>query len=557
MVLLSCISGGLEVTTNEKDIKAYYHFITSHYKAEEQVELRAIKATSGAIDRLFTRAEGDFVSFCTKWSGKAHVYCGINPRISQRVTRQVFFVVDLDKPQEGDLEQLRKRTEYVVSSGSGFHGYWLANGSVTLGSFTSGDSSDSVRNSVQCRNAAAIKQLSDKFAGKLDPAVSDPERVLRVPGTLNLKNNQLAKWVNIPEGAQENEKFTCWFRGLGTTSTIQPSSAVDTRIPEKFRSCLKNDDTFNRIWSGRQALASPSERDWYIANYVKDKGFTKDEAFTILTTGRNDEKAERKQYIQRTLDKAYSVQAIESVSKLHFADSTIFDNVQEVTWLVDQLIPENSVSFIAGDKGTTKSWLALETAMSVAMGKDVAGKYKVKQGNVLYLQLEDGLAIVAPRYHKLTRGYNNKPSHTAFKIYVGSEVKFDNVEIFEEIKAIIKDFKPILVVIDTLAQSHSGEENSAKEMSAVINRFKAIRDEFSATVLIVHHVKKGMDQTKKEMRGSSVIKAGAEAILTIDYDSANGMSATHVYTKNSQEFGFVYRLEDSIQNGKPVVRIVI
>jgi hypothetical protein len=557
---MSFVLGGLEVTTNEKEIKAYYHFITTHYKAEEQVELRAIKATSGAIDRLFTREESKFLNFCTKWSGKAHVYCGVNPRVSQRVTRQVFFVVDLDKPQEGDLEQLKKRTEYVVSSGSGFHGYWLANGSVTLGSFTTGDSSDSVRNRVQSRNAAAIKQLSDKFAGKLDPAVSDPERVLRVPGTLNLKNNQLAKWVTIPEGVKENEKFTCWFRGLDTTSTIQSSSVVDTRIPEKFRSCLKNDDAFNRIWSGRQALASPSERDWYIANYVKDKGFTKEEAFTILTNGRNDEKAERKQYIQRTIEKAYLGQepVNEDVGrKLTFLGTEIFDNVQEVTWLVDQLIPENSVSFIAGDKGTTKSWLALETAMSVAMGRDVCGKYKVKQGNVLYLQLEDGLAIVAPRYHKLTRGYNTKPDHDKFKVYVGSEVKFDNVEIFEEIKVIIKDFKPILVVIDTLAQSHSGEENSAKEMSAVINRFKAIRDEFSATVLIVHHVKKGMDQTKKEMRGSSVIKAGAEAILTIDYDSANGMSATHVYTKNSQEFGFVYRLEDTIQNGKPVVRVVI
>jgi RecA-family ATPase len=249
----------------------------------------------------------------------------------------------------------------------------------------------------------------------------------------------------------------------------------------------------------------------------------------------------------------YKEQSIKHI----WAGTEIFDNVQEVTWLVDQLIPENSISFIAGDKGTTKSWLALETAMSVAMGRDVCGKYKVKQGNVLYLQLEDGLAIVAPRYHKLTRGYSSKPDQDKFKVYVGSEVKFDNAEIFEEIRAIIKDFRPILVVIDTLAQSHSGEENSAKEMSAVINRFKAIRDEFSATVLIVHHVKKGIDCTKKEMRGSSVIKAGAEAILTVDHDPETGLSATHVYTKNSIEFGFIYKLEDSIQNGKPTVRVVI
>jgi hypothetical protein len=545
------------VNTNEKDITAYYQFITSHYKEDEQVELRAIKTTSGAVDRIFTRKESEFLSFCQKWSGIANVYCGINPRSSKEVTRQVFFVADLDKPQEGDLEELRKRTEYVVSSGSGFHGYWLANGSVTLGMFTPGNSSDSVRNSVQCRNAAAIKQLSSKFAGKLDPAVSDPERVMRVPGTVNLKNGQMAKWIVTPTEVKENERFTAWFKKL-QTATVQQTPVIDTRIPEKFKQILKSDDTFARIWSGRQALASPSERDWYIANYVKDKGFTKEEAFTILTNGRNDEKAERKQYIQRTIEKAYLGQEVQEISKgLTFAGTEIFDNVQEVTWLVDQLIPENSVSFIAGDKGTTKSWLALETAMSVAMGRDVLGKYKVKQGNVLYLQLEDGLSIVAPRYHKLIRGYNSKPDQEKFKVYVGSEVKFDNVGIFEEIRAIIKDFKPILVVIDTLAQSHSGEENSAKEMSAVINRFKAIRDEFSSTVLIVHHVKKGIDCTKKEMRGSSVIKAGAEAILTIDYDSGNGLSATHVYTKNSPEFGFVYKLEDSIQNGKPAVRVVI
>jgi hypothetical protein len=57
------------------------------------------------------------------------------------------------------------------------------------------------------------------------------------------------------------------------------------------------------------------------------------------------------------------------------------------------------------------------------------------------------------------------------------------------------------------------------------------------------------------MRGSTVIEAAAESILTVTSDEATGICDVHVVTKSNEEFGFHYKLHDHLINSKPAVRI--
>lgn len=245
---------------------------------------------------------------------------------------------------------------------------------------------------------------------------------------------------------------------------------------------------------------------------------------------------------------------------LKFTSTEIFDNVTEVEWLVEGLIPDESLTFLVGDPKGKKSWFALETALSVAMGKKVAGRFSTRKGTVLYIQLEDGLKRLAPRYHKLVRGYGSEPDKENFVTYVGFELKLSNPDYWNMLLSKCREISPTLIVIDTLARSHNANENNTQEMSLIVDKLCQLRDAIHCSVLIVHHLRKESymmgKPTKRVMRGNNVIEAAAESILTVCKDEKDdNLVYTNVVTKCDEEFDFAYKLEDSFVNGDKVVRI--
>jgi hypothetical protein len=83
--------------------------------------------------------------------------------------------------------------------------------------------------------------------------------------------------------------------------------------------------------------------------------------------------------------------------------------------------------------------------------------------------------------------------------------------------------QPTLVVVDTLSQTYSGEENSANEMAAYLReiglRFRALWD---CAVLLIHH--SGHEATERP-RGSSAIRANVDFMFGVFRD-AKEMIAT-------------------------------
>jgi KaiC/GvpD/RAD55 family RecA-like ATPase len=83
--------------------------------------------------------------------------------------------------------------------------------------------------------------------------------------------------------------------------------------------------------------------------------------------------------------------------------------------------------------------------------------------------------------------------------------------------------RPALVVVDTLSQTYSGEENSANEMAAYLReiglRFRALWD---CAVLLIHH--SGHEATERP-RGSSAIRGNVDYMFGVFRD-AKEMIAT-------------------------------
>src|SRR6266700_6581592 len=84
--------------------------------------------------------------------------------------------------------------------------------------------------------------------------------------------------------------------------------------------------------------------------------------------------------------------------------SLVQETYQPMQWAVRDILPEGCVLF-AGRPKLGKSWLAYHIAISIAEGGRALGGIRVKQGDVLYLALEDGRQRLQWRLKTLLRGH--------------------------------------------------------------------------------------------------------------------------------------------------------
>ena len=89
-------------------------------------------------------------------------------------------------------------------------------------------------------------------------------------------------------------------------------------------------------------------------------------------------------------------------------------------------------------------------------------------------------------------------------------------EIWTQLTRMIKEHKPVMVVLDCLYWAYDKEENDSTEMKALMRRLVELRECFGIVIMVVHHTKKG---TRNEtmhndnMRGSSVFGGALDTAL--------------------------------------------
>jgi len=181
-------------------------------------------------------------------------------------------------------------------------------------------------------------------------------------------------------------------------------------------------------------------------------------------------------------------------------------------FLIDGFIQENSLAMIWGHSGSYKSFIALDFALCVATGKDFFG-HSVNPGTVLYVAAE-GSSGFKNRTTAWVEHYDKKIDNF-YLIPMGLDINEERT--IDDLLADTSMYRlqPKLLVIDTLARCSGGsEENSATDMSKIINNLDKYREATGATCLIVHHSGKSGSQ----YRGSSAIYAAMDSSIQIAKD---------------------------------------
>lgn len=162
-------------------------------------------------------------------------------------------------------------------------------------------------------------------------------------------------------------------------------------------------------------------------------------------------------------------------------------NLAPSPYLIDDLLVADSLAVLFGKPASGKSFLALDWAFCVATGRPWKER-SVAQGKVLFI-VGEGVSGVGKRLRAWE--HDNDCS-------VGDDISWLTIpptllegHDAETLIELAVEYKPSLIVVDTLARCMpGGEENSSKDMSAVVDALDRLRQSTGATVLLVHHTTK-------------------------------------------------------------------
>lgn len=181
-------------------------------------------------------------------------------------------------------------------------------------------------------------------------------------------------------------------------------------------------------------------------------------------------------------------------------------------WVVDQLIPDEGVTLLAGFPGTFKTWLYMYIAVKVSKGEPVFGRFNTKQTGVLVIDEESGRRRLQKRFKQLG-ATKDTPIH--FMSRVG--YKMNNLYA-DAIQQKAHELGAGLVVFDSFTRFNgNGDENASGDMAKLMDFYRQLADAGIA-VLILHHNRKdssGGYNAGQAMRGSSDILASGDCHLAL------------------------------------------
>lgn len=196
--------------------------------------------------------------------------------------------------------------------------------------------------------------------------------------------------------------------------------------------------------------------------------------------------------------------------------------------LIKRFLTRKEIAVLYAESGMGKSFLSLEIAMSVALGREYRGM-KTRQGLVVYQAGEGGAGI-----QRRIAAYKQ---HNDISGDIPAVLIPQRINLLEEksVDAFIKEIKAQcenhsehkleLVLIDTWAKATLGaNEVSAQDVTKALKGVEKIQSACDTAVLLVHHT----NASGERMKGNSVLPAAVETTITI-IDTERREEATSEY----------------------------
>lgn len=217
------------------------------------------------------------------------------------------------------------------------------------------------------------------------------------------------------------------------------------------------------------------------------------------------------------------------------------DKLQRVPMLVEDLIPEDGVTFIPGQSGVGKTFIITYLAIMLATGKKFLNKNVISSGGIIILAAE-GSATITPRLRAAAKAAG---THYDLPIVIIKDIKdLSDEKYYQEFIRKLKKYAQMIeirfgvkvqaVIIDTITAAFSmKDENSAAETQKICTKADELGKSIGAATIVVAHYGKSQETG---MRGSSARRGFGESIIAAlgDRNELNGTCDNRrlVHSKN-------------------------
>ena len=500
----------------------------------------------GPTETKTARTVAGIKSFISEHDGKRNIYYSVNPTKTTMfkkakksdIAAVEYLLGDLDP--KGDetseaaktryltqLETFEPKTKAIVDSGNGIQGLWRLDPCIPLGN---GDKS--IIADVETRSAALMLRLGSK-AG-----TQNIDRILRLPGTINLPNKAKLKAGRVACATQ-----LISFNGAqySLDAFPLPESTQQDAHEDVHESSTRpeGEGKLERIiqyGENGEFKGDKSNAVWFVVCEMLRQGYAGRSIVSTLLDRAN--KISVHVYAQAKPREYAEKQIANARAKIPSAKAKV-EVLPESQWygekpiasppqLIKGLLPQTGVASIGGQSGTGKTFHGIHLATCLIPDCEqhhYIDRYKInRKGGVMFFALEGKSAFpvradvafaevlkkqmeFGERY-KLPFAFNSYEPNLFEK---GPDALIKLVE--RDAQRMRKDFSVDLVAIflDTMGLAACFEnEDKAAQVLKVVAGLTKLSDATGALAIVIDHFGKNQ---QAGLRGSSAKRGGVETVL--------------------------------------------
>jgi RecA-family ATPase len=173
-----------------------------------------------------------------------------------------------------------------------------------------------------------------------------------------------------------------------------------------------------------------------------------------------------------------------------------------------------------------KTWITIDLAVECAKGGGLwLGLFPVSDARVLFIDQERFKGETQRRFKGVMAAKGIEPATLKDRLFIksGTTTRLDIDDSYRAFKQELLEIRPDIVIVDSFATFHVGDENDRMTIQKMLERVKELRTEIGCAFIFIDHENKGAYQanenheapTAGRMAGSVGKVAAAEFVLTV------------------------------------------
>ena len=356
----------------------------------------------------------------------------------------------------------------------------------------------------------------------------------------------------------ENRQMECdcvydmFFEPFAGTKPKEFNLPTNCQTDEKLlKSGLKRDAVLKSYWDGDRPFEDESSNDmgfmsklmfWCNNNVDLAISSFVSSPYASQKDDKHIKKMYRADYLPRIANKCLTQQItksndyVQQQEKIGNANPLLLlkgisavNEAKNYEYVVPGLLAKNFVSVLYGEPGCGKTWTLIDLGLNLSNGLAVFNDIEVQASKVLLFEGDAPDSLLKERINRFDIEQNDKYFKYVNRFDAdrnGIDITLTTKDGRNNFEAIVADFMPALVIVDTLI-SFIDDEKDAKEMKEIVDFLRRIAEEYNCHILICHHSRKREAGEKKkkldqaDVIGSSVIIRLASVIIGMDNHEEN------------------------------------